>query len=244
MIPTAYEFRTILKMLKPPSGNEHAERLESFYSGQAGDYDEFRKKLLPGRERMINELAPHAGGVWADLGCGTGSNLELFATAGRRAFKKIHLVDLAPSLLKLAEQRVSKLELDNVEVHEQDVCKFDPGQALDLVTFSYSLTMIPRWYLAIEHAIKLLKPGGRIAVTDFYISEKYPGINMELHSGWTRHFWRVWFSWDNVFLSTDHLPYLMENFTQEFLYEGRHTVPFVPLGRVPYYIFIGTKPNR
>ena len=35
--------------LKPVRGKDHAARMESFYSGQAGGYDDFRKRLLQGR---------------------------------------------------------------------------------------------------------------------------------------------------------------------------------------------------
>ena len=44
----------------------------------------------------------------------------------------------------------------------------------DVVTFSYSLTMIPNWYLALENARKLLAAGRMIAVVDFYVARKHP----------------------------------------------------------------------
>ena len=36
--------------LKPVRGKDHAARMESFYAGQADAYDDFRKRLLKGRQ--------------------------------------------------------------------------------------------------------------------------------------------------------------------------------------------------
>jgi S-adenosylmethionine-diacylgycerolhomoserine-N-methlytransferase len=57
-------------------GRTHADRLESFYGPQAGDYDEFRRKLLAGREELYQAIPADSGAVWVDMGGGTGSNLE------------------------------------------------------------------------------------------------------------------------------------------------------------------------
>ena len=53
---------------------------------------------------------------------------------------------------------------------------------MDVVTFSYSLTMIPNWFQALERAYAALKPGGMIGVVDFYISRKWPAPGMRRHS--------------------------------------------------------------
>ena len=50
-----------------------------------------------------------------------------------------------------------------------DATRFRPPEgAADVVTFSYSLTMIPDWFAALENAAAMLKPGGTIGVVDFY----------------------------------------------------------------------------
>src|SRR5687768_342623 len=68
--------------LKPVRGKDHAARMESFYSGQAEAYDDFRKRLLKGRQELWNLLHPPEGGTWIDMGGGTGGNLEYFADVG------------------------------------------------------------------------------------------------------------------------------------------------------------------
>ena len=64
--------------LKPVRGKDHAARLESFYSGQATNYDDFRERLLHGRQELWHAIETPTDGTWIDLGGGTGSNLEYF----------------------------------------------------------------------------------------------------------------------------------------------------------------------
>src|SRR3954447_16738703 len=75
----ASDLRTLYHLaLKPVRGKDHAARMESFYSGQAGAYDDFRKRLLKGRQELWNLIPPPTGGTWIDMGGGTGANLEYF----------------------------------------------------------------------------------------------------------------------------------------------------------------------
>jgi S-adenosylmethionine-diacylgycerolhomoserine-N-methlytransferase len=228
-------------LLTPVRGNTHSERLESFYRGQAAGYDNFRARLLPGRQQMYGALPVPAGSRWIDMGGGTGSNLEHL---GERLpqLAELFLVDLSPSLLQVARQRVAERGWSNVRICQADATSFQPpGGTVDVVTFSYSLTMIPDWFAALEQAWRLLKPGGWIGVVDFYVSRKHSSASLAQHGWLTRTFWPAWFAMDNVFLSTDHLPVLQNRFVTERLIEGVSQVPYLPLGRVPYYVFIGRK---
>ncbi len=228
--------------LRPIRGRDHADRMENFYRGQAAHYDQFRDRLLRGREEMFRSLPIPQGGVWVDLGGGTGANLERLDDR-IRSLAKVYVVDLAPSLIEVARQRTRAQGWDNVEVVCGDATTFRPPEAqADVVTFSYSLTMIPDWFAAVDSAAAMLRPGGTIGVVDFYVSRKHPADGMTRHGWPTRAFWPLWFGIDNVFLSPDHLPMLKRQFETVMLREERARVPYVPLGRVPYYIFIGRKP--
>ena len=227
-------------LLKRVRGRDHAARMESFYAGQAQRYDDFRRRLLPGREDLYRRIEPQAGGTWVDLGGGTGANLESIGPSIQRC-GKIYLVDLAPSLLAVARERIARHGWNHVEAVEGDACTFRPACAADVVTFSYSLTMIPDWFAALENACAMLKPGGLIGVVDFYVSRKYVPATGVRHGWLTRTFWPIWFGCDNVVLSADHVPYLHRHFTATHFTEGRAHVPYLPLGRVPHYLFIGRK---
>jgi S-adenosylmethionine-diacylgycerolhomoserine-N-methlytransferase len=230
--------------LGPIRGNTHKERLESFYAGQAGAYDAFRKRLLHGREALYRAVPLAAGvpRVWIDMGGGTGANLE--AAAHRlHQFDRVYIVDLSTSLLAVARDRIKQHGWANVEAVEADVTTFTPpGGAAGIITFSYSLTMIPDWFRAIDQARRLLAPGGHIGVVDFFVARKYPAEGTPRHEWWRRTLWPIWFGTDNVFLNPDHVPYLMSRF-ETVRFRGRLApVPYVPALRVPFYQFIGRRP--
>ncbi len=230
--------------LRPVRGGNHAQRMENFYSGQADGYDDFRKRLLQGREAVFQKVAEQSTtGTWVDLGGGTGANLEFIGPAISK-YNQVYVVDLASSLLKVVEKRAAQRNWKNVQAITADATTWTPPEGpADVVTFSYSLTMIPDWFAAIDNAIRILKPGGLIGIIDFYVARKYPGEGLSKHGWSTRNFWPVWFSNDNVFPSPDHLPYLRRHFETVWLQENRSKVPYLPLVRTPYYQFIGRKPG-
>lgn len=222
-------------------GASHGERLESFYRGQAHGYDDFRKRLLQGREELIARLPLEAGATWVDLGGGTGANL---AMAGERlaGLKRAYVVDLCPSLAAVARTRAVEAGWGNVEVVEGDATAFRPAAGpVDVLTFSYSLTMIPDWFRAIDHALELLRPGGTLGVVDFFVSRKYPAAGRVRHSWLQRNFWPVWFGNDNVWLSADHLPYLESRTLPLECTEHCTRVPYFPGLQVPYYLYLGRR---
>jgi len=235
------DLMVLKNLLKPIDGRlNHAELMESFYAAQAPFYDAFRKKLLHGREELFQNV-PWAGmETWIDLGAGTGSNLEIFPYAPN--LKKIELVDLSPSLLGIARERVRKMELPQATCVQADVTNYETHLTPDLITFTYSLTMIPDWFQALDRAWELLPRGGTIGVVDFFVSRKRPQENTK-HDYLTRTLWPLWFAYDNVFLNADHMPYLKRKFKTLYLREKKGKVPYLPsFAKVPYYIFIGQKP--
>jgi S-adenosylmethionine-diacylgycerolhomoserine-N-methlytransferase len=234
------DLKIIYHLIKPAQGSNQKERLENFYSGQAADYDDFRKRLLKGREQLFRSVSQAQAGIWLDLGGGTGANLE--SVPNLADFTKVYIVDLSPSLLEIARQRIAKHQWHNVEIIEDYATSFVPPEGLvDIITFSYSLTMIENWFVAIDRAKELLKPGGIIGVVDFYVSRKNPPPEFDHHGWLVRTFWQTWFAIDNVFLSPEHLAYLNYNFDQIELLEDMAFLPFPPLVKAPYYLFIGRK---
>jgi S-adenosylmethionine-diacylgycerolhomoserine-N-methlytransferase len=129
--------------------------------------------MLHGRFPMIKAMpSPHQG-IWVDLGGGTGSNLEYFGNNLGR-WSKVVVLDLCPSLVDVAKKRVISKgwdsfvdvilgNYDNSTFQEfiehsilGDACDFEtpglpPSGSVDVVTFSYALTMIPDWRQAIRN---------------------------------------------------------------------------------------------
>lgn len=228
--------------LRPIRGDNHADRMDNFYSGQADAYDDFRKRLLQGRRELWQSIEVPENGRWVDMGGGTGSNLDFFGDSIEH-LDRIYVVDLAKSLLDVARRRVSDKKWTHVDIVQGDATQYQPPAGpVDVVTFSYSLTMIPNWFSAVENAFQMLRPGGILGVVDFYVSRKHPATNFQRHSWFTRHFWPIWMSSDNVFPSSDHVPFLHNRFESMIFQQMRAKIPYLPFLRIPYYIFVGRKP--
>jgi S-adenosylmethionine-diacylgycerolhomoserine-N-methlytransferase len=233
------DWTTLRQMLRGlPRGGAHAQNLQAFYGAQAPDYDRFRERLLQGRRELIARLPLPPNAHVVELGGGTGRNLEFF---GERLhdIAAFDLVDLCPALLERARARLAKHA--NVRVIEADAMSFRPSAPVDCVYFSYALTMIPNWRAALDNAIAMLKPGGVLGVVDFYHSEARPAAGLVHHGAFDRTFWRRWFAHDGVHLNPAHLTTLRERLPRHELVESRTVVPYLPLVRVPYYLFIGRR---
>lgn len=234
--------RVLWRLLRgQPSGGTHAERLEVFYGPQAVRYDVFREHLLRGRRQLIEDLHPPVDGRIVELGAGTGRNL-LFFGERLNGFSRVDLVDLCPALLAEARKRTATEH--NVEVTEADAVTWPPPEPVDLVYFSYSLSMIPDWRGAIDNAVAMLKPGGLLGVVDFYVSATQGGPGARRHGLFTRAFWPRWFGHHGVHLNPERLCYLMHVLPDHELVEETNAVPYLMGLRVPYYRFIGRRSRR
>eukprot|EP00873_Tetraselmis_striata_P004144 jgi/Tetstr1/424408/TSEL_014966.t1 len=220
-------------------GGEHEEVLESFYASQAHLYDGYRHRMLHGRKPMVSNMPVKKGAVWVDMGGGTGSNVEYFREC-MDVFSKVYVVDLTPSLVNVAKKRVEERGWgDRVTVLQGDAT--DPllpglpaSGSVDIVTFSYSLSMIPDWQAALANALRLLKPGGHLCVCDFTVDSANQWRAMQ-------YMWKTMFATDHVHLSEEHIKVLEQKFVKEKHEIGYGSFPYVPFLRCPYYYFVGHK---
>ncbi|KAK4129205.1 hypothetical protein N657DRAFT_652669 [Parathielavia appendiculata] len=185
-------------------------------------------------------------------------------------FSTVYLVDFSPSLCEVARKRFARLGWSNVRVICEDAKKFrledyenghsggrstptrsassyfeprpDHGGA-DLVTMSYSLSMIPDYHSAIDSLQSLLSPHGVMGVVDFYVQSKvdvsfrnYTGGLVGRHVNFLgRTFWRSWFDLDRVSLEPGRRDYLEYRMGTILTANLRNTA----LGAIPYYIWLG-----
>jgi len=196
-------------------------------------------------------LKSNCKNVWIDVGGGTARNLEFIPVETiKKYFSQIFIVDVSASLLQVAHRRVKKMGLSNyVTLIEHDFTKktiFDQipkhlhGQ-VDLVTFSYSLSMIPDKVSAVNTAIKLLKPNGHgvLGIGDFFLSG---GIHEDQLSPILVPFRKVealfqrsWFKQDGVHLLDSQIMEKIEKSTEVVWDERfRGSVPLIPMLR-PYH---------
>ncbi|KAK4242708.1 hypothetical protein C8A03DRAFT_29139 [Achaetomium macrosporum] len=210
--------------------------------------------------------------IWVDVGGGTGWNIEAMSEFVNvpEFFSSVYLVDYSPSLCEVARKRFARLGWTNVKVICEDARKFrledyesglsaggttptrssssyftprpDHGGA-DLVTMSYSLSMIPDFYSVIDSLMSLLSPEGIMGVVDFYVQSKvdvsfrnYTGGLVGRHVNYLgRTFWRAWFELDRVSLEPGRRDYLEYRFGTILTANLRNS----KLGSIPYYIWLG-----
>ncbi|KAK8072078.1 hypothetical protein PG996_005426 [Apiospora saccharicola] len=210
--------------------------------------------------------------IWVDVGGGTGFNIEAMAkfVDVPNFFTSVYLVDFSPSLCEVARKRFARLGWDNVKVVCDDARKFrledhEPsliGRApksptisyfskqrpehggADLITMSYSLSMIPDYYSVIDSLPSLLAPQGILGVVDFYVQSSvdvsfrnYTGGIIDRHVNFIpRTFWRAWFDIDRVALEPGRRDFLEYRFGTVLNVNNRNCA----LGYIPYYIWLGT----
>ena len=109
------------------------------------------------------------------------------------AFKAIYVVDLCRPLCDVARAKAKAKGWSNVHVVHGDATAWAPpagaGPA-QLVTFSYSLSMIPPFHDAVDAATAYLDPdAGLVGVCDFYVPSKYD-LPLRRMSWARRFFWR------------------------------------------------------
>lgn len=152
-----------MRAATPPG---HAALMDDVYRWQRHIYDLTRKYYLFGRDRLIEGLDAKPGGRVLEVACGTGRNLAKVGKAWPGV--RLYGVDISAEMLKSARAAVGK----GARLAEGDACSFDPqallGEpAFERIVLSYSLSMIPDWETALDHAAGLLAGGGALHVIDF-----------------------------------------------------------------------------
>jgi S-adenosylmethionine-diacylgycerolhomoserine-N-methlytransferase len=174
------------------SSESHAEHLDRNYRYQRHVYDLTREYYLLGRKRLIAELDVPSGGSVLEIGCGTA--LNLVRTARRYPEARLFGVDLSRMMLETAEAALARSRLEGrIRLGLGDATSFDAEALLgqgtfDRVFFSYSLSMIPPWEAALEHATGMLAPGGALYVVDFGGCEGLPGPVKRTLYAWLAQF--------------------------------------------------------
>lgn len=157
----------------------HAEAMDAIYRTQRHIYDLTRKYYLLGRDRLIADLAPPAGGLVLEPGCGTARNLII--AARRYPHARFFGFDISEAMLENAREQVQKAGLDGrVFLTRGDATSFSPQRlfgvsGFDRVFCSYTLSMIPGWEQAIAASADSLVHGGRMHIVDFGDQHGLPG---------------------------------------------------------------------
>ena len=114
-------------------------------------------------DRILDLVIPSGGPLDAlDAGCGTGFlSLELAARGHR-----VSGIDFAPAMLAAARRKAAAQGLSvHFEEGDAEQLPFPPG-SFDLVISRHVLWTLPHPEAAIDEWIRVLRPGGRLAIVD------------------------------------------------------------------------------
>lgn len=176
------------------AGNPPAEHMmDRIYGRQRHIYDLTRKYFLLGRDVLIAELKPPAGGSVIEIGCGTGRNL----IAAARAYPDAAFfgLDVSSAMLATARANIRSCGLEaRIALALGDAARFDAyalfGRAtFDRAFFSYSLSMIPPWREALDQAFSVVEPSdGRLLIVDFGEQQRLPAWFRRMLFAWLAKF--------------------------------------------------------
>jgi S-adenosylmethionine-diacylgycerolhomoserine-N-methlytransferase len=165
------------------------EAMDRMYRLQRHFYDATRKHYLIGRDTMIQRMEIRPGDRVAEIGCGTARNL--IHLAKRHPSGHLYGLDASEQMLQTAALNLRRAGLQGrVRLKQALAEEFDHrntfhlDQPLDVVYFSYALSMIPTWQAALDAAFANLAPGRALYIVDFWDQAELPAAFRAVLTRW------------------------------------------------------------
>jgi S-adenosylmethionine-diacylgycerolhomoserine-N-methlytransferase len=156
------------------------QEMDDMYRWTRYVYDISRKYYLLGRDRLLREMILQPGDRVLEIGCGTARNL--IRLAKQRPDIRCYGLDASTEMLATAAAKVKARKLDQRITLQHCLAEdlnyaktFGIESPFDAAFFSYSLSMIPTWPVAIDAALANIKRGSAFYVVDFWDQGAWPG---------------------------------------------------------------------
>lgn len=127
--------------------------------------------LKPMGDEIIRLLDPRKNDIVLDIAAGTGE--PGLTIASMLDDGKVVITDLAEDMLTIAQENADKRGITNIETRACDVCELPfADNTFDAVSCRFGFMFFPDMSLAAKEMFRVLKPGGKIAVSVWNIPEK------------------------------------------------------------------------
>jgi len=135
-------------------------------------WDDFTMRFLQSqRQQIIEALALEVDNNVLDIAAGTGEPGLSIASVVRNG--NVTAVDLSEEMLNIANEKAKALGLNNFHTTVADATKLPfQDSAFDAVSCRLGFMFFPDMVLAAKEMIRVLKPGGKLAVTVWGEPEK------------------------------------------------------------------------
>lgn len=159
------------------SDDYYREYTRVTWNESAKVYVELMQRLEPFRQDLVKRLAPRDGERVLDIATGTG---EPAMTIARLVGTKGHVtgVDLSEEMVRIATEVARARKLGNVEFQVQDAERMTlPDRSFDAAISAFGLQIVTDPEKAAGEAFRVVKPGGRFAVSVWSTGDKVPAIH-------------------------------------------------------------------
>lgn len=122
----------------------------------------------------VRHARVRAGEVVLDVGCGAGIDTLLAARAVGPGGRVIGL-DMTPTMVERTRRHAAEAGLHNVEVQEGMMEALPlPDASVDVVVSNGVLNLSTRKSRALAEMLRVLRPGGRLALADLVVTQALP----------------------------------------------------------------------
>lgn len=150
---------------------QQKESWNKFSSGWKKWDELMMDSLKPMGDEIIDRIKPAIGETILDIASGTGEPGLTIATMVGNG--KVVISDLSEAMLDIARENAQMKGIKNVETIACDVCELPfENNTFDAISCRFGFMFFPDMLLAAKEMHRVLKPGGRIAVSVWNGPEK------------------------------------------------------------------------
>lgn len=165
-----------LPVAAPKAGDaDRAPEVRQMFERLAPRYDLANRVLSLGLDQLwrrsaIKALGPNVRGEVIDLCAGTMDLTRMMLAAGAT---KVHALDFSPSMLAAGATKLppgANVRVETADARELPI----EDHSIDGILCGFGLRNVPEVHKAVAECARVLKPGGRVVVLDFFQPESAP----------------------------------------------------------------------